>query len=111
MINEHNEEEIVVKYLMSKGYDILEMDFKDRESSNVIANDKDVLTFIQVRMKDGIKYKYNNELIDSRKQKEMANKTLQYIINQKTNFRYDLIEIFPMEKNRIRHFEDVLSLD
>ncbi len=111
MILNFNEEEIVARYLVSKGYDILEMNFEDELFTNIIANHNDILTFIQVKTKDGIKYKYDNELIDSKKQKEMANKSLKYIMNHKTKMRYDLIEIFPLEKNQIRHFEDVLSLD
>jgi len=103
-------EELVLKYLEGKGYEILEKNFDENTSTNIIANHNDILTFIEVKTKDGVKYRYKNEIIDSKKKKEMANNSLKYLVDSNKVVRFDLIEVFPMEKDRIKHLENILSL-
>jgi putative endonuclease len=107
-------EAMAVEYLTDRGYVILETNYRNKIGEvDIIAYDKNILTFIEVKTRLGINYGYAFESVDSRKQKKIANASLMFLQKNKLSdvqVRYDVIEIYPMEEERINHFENAFSL-
>ena len=71
------------------------------------------LAFIEVKTRNSFEYGYAYESVNSRKQKKIINASLMYL--QKFNLhdvqvRFDVIEVYPLEKEPINHFENAFSL-
>lgn len=107
-------EVLAVEYLTEKGYFILETNYRNKIGEvDIIAYDRDILTFIEVKTRLGNNYGYAYESVDSRKQKKIANTSLMFLQKNKLSdvqVRYDVIEVYPMEEERINHFENAFSL-
>ena len=107
-------EAMAVEYLTDRGYVILETNYRNKIGEvDIIAYDKNILTFIEVKTRLGVNYGYAFESVDSRKQKKIANASLMFLQKNKLSdvqVRYDVIEIYPMEEERINHFENAFSL-
>lgn len=107
-------ESLAVEYLTDKGYVILETNYRNKIGEvDIIAYDRDVLVFVEVKTRLGINYCYAYESVDSRKQKKIANTSLMFLQKNKMSdiqVRYDVIEVYPMEEERINHFENAFSL-
>jgi putative endonuclease len=107
-------ESLAIEYLTDKGYVILETNYRNRIGEvDIIAYDKDVLVFVEVKTRLGTNYGYAFESVDSRKQKKIANASLMYLQKNRMSdvqVRYDVIEVYPMEEVRVNHFENAFSL-
>lgn len=107
-------ENLAIEYLTDKGYVILETNYRNKIGEvDIIAYDKDVLVFIEVKTRLGINYGYAFESVDSRKQKKIANTSLMYLQKNKMSdvqVRYDVIEVYPVEEEKVNHFENAFSL-
>lgn len=103
-------EYIAGKYLASKGYVILETNYRNKIGEiDLIAFDKDILVFIEVKTRTSTKYGYAFEAVDYRKQKKIINTSLVYIKYKKyinTQIRYDIIEIYMTKNPKINHLEN-----
>ncbi|WP_422485153.1 YraN family protein [Gudongella sp. DL1XJH-153] len=107
-------EQIALNYLTEKGYSVLETNYRNKIGEvDIIAYDNDILAFIEVKTRMGNDYGYAYESVNSRKQKKIANTSLMYIQKNKlydVQVRFDVIEVYPMEKTSINHFENAFSL-
>ncbi len=107
-------ESLAIEYLTDKGYVILETNYRNRIGEvDIIAYDKNVLVFVEVKTRLGTNYGYAFESVDSRKQKKIANTSLMYLQKNRMSdvqVRYDVIEVYPMEEERVNHFENAFSL-
>lgn len=107
-------ENLAIEYLTDKGYVILETNYRNRIGEvDIIAYDKDVLVFVEVKTRLGNNYGYAFESVDSRKQKKIANTSLMYLQKSRMSdvqVRYDVIEVYPMEEEKVNHFENAFSL-
>lgn len=107
-------ESLAIEYLTDKGYVILETNYRNRIGEvDIIAYDKDVLVFVEVKTRLGSNYGYAFESVDSRKQKKIANTSLMYLQKSRMSdvqVRYDVIEVYPMEEEKVNHFENAFSL-
>lgn len=107
-------EELAKNYLISKGYKILAMNYRNRIGEiDIIAMDKDILVFVEVKTRTSISYGYAFEAVDLRKQRKIINTSLVYIkyknyIN--TQLRYDIIEVYMTKDFRINHLENAFCL-
>ena len=107
-------EKLAIEYLDSKGYTILEKNYRNKIGEvDIIAYDKSILTFIEVKTRNNYKYGYAYESVNARKQKKIINPSLMYL--QKFNLHdtqvsFDVIEVYPLEKEPINHFENAFSL-
>ncbi len=107
-------EQLAIEYLVSKGYAIIEKNYRNKIGEvDIIAYDKSILTFIEVKTRNNHKYGNAYESVNARKQKKIVNASLMYI--QKFNLhdvqiRFDVIEVYPLEKQAINHFENAFSL-
>jgi len=107
-------ESLAIEYLTDKGYVILETNYRNKIGEvDIIAYDKNVLVFVEVKTRLGTNYGYAFESVDSRKQKKIANTSLMYLQKNRMSdvqVRYDVIEVYPMEEERVNHFENAFSL-
>ncbi|WP_409227462.1 YraN family protein [Gudongella sp. SC589] len=107
-------EQLALDYLNNKGYSVLETNYRNKIGEvDIIAYDKDILAFIEVKTRMGTDYGYAYESVNSRKQKKIANTCLMYLQKNKlydVQVRFDVIEVYPMEKKTINHFENAFSL-
>lgn len=105
---------IAKKYLTSKDYIILETNYRNKIGEiDIIAFDKDILVFLEVKTRTSIKYGYAFEAVDFRKQRKIINTSLIYIKYKKyidTQVRYDIIEIYLTENPNINHLENAFHL-
>ena len=107
-------EYIARKYLTSKGYLMLESNYRNKIGEiDLIAFDKDILVFIEVKTRTSTDYGYAFEAVDYRKQRKIINTSLVYIKYKKyidTQIRYDIIEIYLTDKAKINHLENAFCL-
>ncbi len=107
-------EELAKDYLISKGYRILATNYRNRIGEiDIIAMDKDILVFIEVKTRTSISYGYAFEAVDTRKQRKIINTSLVYIKYKNlvdTQLRYDIIEVYMTKDFRINHLENAFCL-
>lgn len=107
-------EKLALEYLNSKGYTILEKNYRNKIGEvDIIAYDQEILTFIEVKTRNSYEYGYAYESVNSRKQKKIINASLMYLQKFKLHdvqVRFDIIEVYPLEKEPINHFENAFSL-
>lgn len=107
-------EYIASKYLKSKGYKILDNNYRNKIGEiDLIALDEDILVFIEVKTRTSINYGYAFEAVDFRKQRKIINTSLVYIKYNKyidTQIRYDIIEVYLTKEPKINHLENAFHL-
>lgn len=98
------------KYLISKGYSILDRNYRTKIGEiDIIAIKSEVLTFIEVKTRTNIEYGYPCEAVNWRKQDKIIKSSFVYMKQKRlTNYqiRYDIIEVFLCEKPRINHIKN-----
>ncbi len=91
-------EAAALRFLKSKGYRILQKNFKTRFAEiDIIAEDKKILCFIEVKTRQDISCGLPRESVTMTKQKKIAMGAAAYL--QKANLsdpcmRFDVVEIF-----------------
>lgn len=107
-------ENLAREYLISKGYKILDTNYKNKIGEiDIIAFDKDILAFIEVKTRTSINYGYAFEAVDRRKQRKIINTSILYIKYKNyidTQIRYDIIEIYLTKNPKINHLENAFQL-
>lgn len=107
-------ENLAIDYLVSKGYSILEINYRNKIGEiDIIAMDKNILVFIEVKTRTSVSYGYAFEAVDFRKQKKIINTSLVYIKYKNirdTQIRYDIIEVYMTKDTKINHLENAFCL-
>ncbi len=104
-------EQRAARYLTSKGYRIVEYNWKcSRAEIDIIAFDGDVLVFIEVKTRSYDTLGQPEDFVSSKKMNlisEAANLYMQKIQHQ-WEIRFDIVSIIkkPNDEWRIEHFED-----
>lgn len=100
-------EELVRDYLHSKGYSILENNYRNKIGEiDIIAMDKDILVFIEVKTRTSTSYGYAFEAVDARKQKKIVYSSMVYVKYKNLGnlqLRYDIIEVYFQKDIKINH--------
>lgn len=103
-------EEEAKKYLISLGYNILNTNYRNKIGEiDIIAMDKNVLVFIEVKTRTNISYGYAYEAVDNRKQRKIISTSMVYIkCHNLGNYqlRYDIVEVYLTIKPQINHIEN-----
>lgn len=90
-------EEQACEYIENKGYEIIERNYQASFGEiDIIAKDKDYIIFIEVKYRKNLNKGYPREAVGKRKQKNVRNVAINYIIENSLNdcnFRFDVIEI------------------
>ena len=98
------------EYLVSKSYNILNMNFRNYIGEiDIIAMDKNVLVFIEVKTRTSMKYGYPYEAVNYKKQQKIIYTSLGYIKQKNiknTQLRYDIIEVYLKPSIKINHIEN-----
>ena len=106
-------EDLAVKFLENSGYKIIERNFECRQGEiDIIALDKDELTFIEVKTRTNIKYGKPAEAVDKIKRKHLTKAVEYYLYSRNLENRFvriDVIEVYIYEdKYRINHIKQIL---
>lgn len=100
-------EQAAVNYLYHAGYDILERKYRRKTGEiDIIARVRDSLVFIEVKTRTSTAYGFPAEAVTYRKQQKIINTAycyLQHTQNMNTHCRFDVIEIFLAENNKVTY--------
>ncbi len=107
-------ESLARDYILNKGYKILEMNYTSKIGEiDIIALDKDILAFIEVKTRSNINFGYAYEAVNYKKQKKIINTSYIYIKHKNIKniqIRYDIIEIYLGKHTDINHIKDAFGL-
>jgi len=92
-------EKISVEFLRKQGYKIMDMNYRCPQGEiDIVAKDKDILCFVEVKTRRTEKYGLPAEAVDWHKQKKLARIALTYLkeknISQQ-DLRFDVISVYP----------------
>lgn len=103
-------EDIAVKYLMSKGYSIIDRNYRTSIGEiDIIAIKDNVLVFIEVKARTNLNYGYPYEAVNWKKQEKIIKSSYIYIKYKnlyKYQIRYDIIQVYLQKKPKINHIEN-----
>ncbi len=90
-------EALALKYLRRHGYKIIEQNYKTHSGEiDIIAKNKDVLAFIEVKTRQSLEYGLPQEAVDTRKQRQISRVALEYLASkniQDVDCRFDIVAI------------------
>ncbi|ELR73707.1 hypothetical protein C900_02111 [Fulvivirga imtechensis AK7] len=95
-------------FLIKKGYEILETNYRYKKSEiDIIAKKEQLLVFIEVKTKSYSSFGYPEEAVNTRKAQKVIEGAENYIyeLNWEKNIRFDIIAI-DNSTNEILHLED-----
>jgi len=103
--------ELIAKnYLISSGYKILDTNHRNKIGEiDIIAMDKEILVFIEVKTRTSINYGYPYEAVNRKKQEKIIYTSFLYLKQNKLEdyqLRYDIIEVYLTNSNKINHIEN-----
>lgn len=103
-----------VKYLMSKGYRIIDRNYRTKIGEiDIIAIKSKVLIFIEVKTRSSTNYGFPYEAVNRRKQEKIVKSSLIYMKHkglEDWQTRYDIIEVFLQNKLKINHIENAFCI-
>lgn len=104
-------EDLVVTVLAKKGYQILERNFANRFGEiDIIAKDKDILVFVEVKAKKGTDFGIPEEMINKGKLKKVQNMAIVYMKGQNLACRIDVVAVILSSADEVislTHYENV----
>lgn len=99
-------EKIASKYLLSKGAEILENNYRIKSGEvDIIAKLDNELIFVEVKSRSSIRYGYPSESVNYNKIKKITNTAKYYILKNNlynVPIRFDVVEIY-LSEHRINH--------
>lgn len=106
-------EQIAVEALINKGYQILERNFHNKFGEiDIIAKDKEVLVFVEVKAKKGVEYGLPEEMINNGKLKRIQKMAYVYLEGKTLPCRVDVVAIVLSPADdilRLNHYENVVA--
>jgi len=113
---EHNDsgklaEELAAKWLVSKGYELLETNYRYKHAEiDVILKFKGLLIFVEVKFRSGTGYGFAEEFVDSAKRKLVIKAADNYIYEKDwhKDIRFDIVGVYKDKYGNVnfKHFED-----
>ena len=106
-------EDIACKFILNKGYEIVERNFYCRQGEiDIIAKDKNEIVFIEVKSRSNIVFGLPSEAVTKQKMKHIL-KTARYFLykNKMINeyIRFDVVEILIKSgKFNINHIKQII---
>ena len=104
-------ENLATKALMEKGYSILESNFSNRYGEiDIIAKDKDILVFVEVKSKIGTEFGLPEEMISPYKLRKVRNMATIYMKGNILPCRIDVVAVVLSQEGdliRLTHYENV----
>ena len=97
-------------FLQSRGYTILEQNYKRYGSEiDIIAKHNEYIVFVEIKYRRSLAAGLPRIAVTRTKQQQIARAALGYIGEKQlhnTDFRFDVIEVFGVELLDINHIED-----
>lgn len=104
-------ENLAIEALKNKGYLILESNFLNRFGEiDIIAKDKNILVFVEVKAKKGVEFGMPEEMISPSKLRKVKNMATIYMKGEMIPCRIDIVAIVLSHENdliRLTHYENV----
>lgn len=98
------------QYLVSHNYNILSMNYRNKIGEiDIIAMNKEILVFIEVKTRRSLEYGYAYEAVNRRKQEKIISTSLVFLKQngfKEIQWRYDIIEVYLTPKTRINHIDN-----
>lgn len=102
------------KYLASKGYKIVDRNYKTKIGEiDLIAVKSGIMVFVEVKARSSTDYGFPYEAVNKRKLDKIVKSSLIYMKEKNVKnyqIRYDIIEVFLFDKPKINHIEDVFCI-
>ncbi len=104
----NDKEKLVVEYLISLGYEILETNFYFKTGEiDIIAIDEGYLCFIEVKYRNSLIKGYPEEAVDLKKIRHITRTAEAYMklkrINDNVPCRFDVVSVLDAEVNVVRN--------
>jgi putative endonuclease len=104
-------EAIAAEHLIKKGFTILERNFSNKFGEiDIIARDKNVLIFVEVKTKIGVDFGSPEEMISPGKLNRIRSMATMYMKGELVPCRIDMVAIVLGQNNevvRLTHYENV----
>ena len=100
---------LAAKYLKSKGYEILEQNFKlGRYEVDIIAKLDTFLVFVEVKSRSTVRHGYPEEMVSGEQEDRIRDVAELYVEDKqwKGNIRFDIIAIHTKMSNDLYHIRD-----
>ncbi|MBU1853337.1 MAG: YraN family protein [Candidatus Omnitrophica bacterium] len=110
-------EDLAVSYLKRHGFEIVEKNYKTKHGEiDIIGNDKDCISFVEVRSKNTDKFGLPEYTINRKKQTQLTKMALSYIKRYSLEdrvCRFDVICVEDVNSHspKIRHIRNAFELD
>lgn len=105
-------ENLAAEALIKKGFEILERNFFNRFGEiDIIAKDKDILVFVEVKAKKGVEFGMPEEMVNARKLNKVRHMATIYMKGESVPCRIDVVAIVLSDTNglvRLNHYENVV---
>jgi len=92
-------EEISVEFLRKQGYKIMDRNYRCPQGEiDIVAKDKDVLCFVEVKTRRTEKYGLPAEAVNCHKQEKLARVALTYLKEKNISqqeLRFDVVSVYP----------------
>jgi putative endonuclease len=102
-------EKIAKEYLQKKGYQIIETNYRCREGEiDIIARDKDYLTFVEVRTRKGTFFGSPEESITTAKKEKLTSLAFIYLQTHRKSpslWRFDVVAVELNQEEQVSRIE------
>ena len=92
-------EKISIEFLKKQGYKIVETNYRCSVGEiDIVAKDKDVLCFVEVKTRKSDEYGLPEEAVDWHKQRKLVKVALAYLEEKKVygqDLRFDVVSVYP----------------
>lgn len=102
-------EQIAADFLVKKGYEILERNYRYKHSEiDLIVKKTDLLVFVEVKTRSSTSFGEPEDFVDGKKSEKIFEGADHYIfqINWQQAIRFDIISVVMNAAPEISHFED-----
>jgi putative endonuclease len=103
-------EEFAANYLVEKGYEVLERNYRHKRSEiDLIVKKNNWLIFVEVKFRTSDAFGYPEDFVDYKKSKNIVDGAEQYTFDKdwQGNVRYDIVAIRNIHGQlEIKHIED-----
>ena len=100
---------LAAKYLKSKGYKIIETNFRHgRNEIDIIARLDSFLIFVEVKSRSNLSYGYPEEMVSGEQEDRIRNAAEIFIERNQWdgNIRFDIVAVYKNKKTDIHHIHD-----
>lgn len=104
-------ESAATRRLLESGYRIIERNYRCRAGElDVVARDGDVLVFVEVRCRGDARHGFAAEMIDRRKQRQVARVAACYLLERDPDYEECRFDVVAITGDEIELFQDAWRL-